>query len=77
MKTINWRLKKRLNEVFFIESNDLGLPFLTNVYKILTARFKIAPFIIIIPLSFIFTGLFYLIFGKLIVRIVSLLQYGF
>ncbi|MFN4212968.1 MAG: hypothetical protein ACK4FL_03355 [Microgenomates group bacterium] len=77
MKAINWRLKKKLNEVFFIEPNDLACPFLTNIYKVLTARFKTAPFIVVIPLSFIFTFIFYLIFGKLIVKVVSLLQYGF
>ncbi len=77
MKTFNLRLKKKLDEVFFIEPNNLGLKFLTDLYKFLTARFKTAPFIIIIPLSLIFAGSLYLIFGRLMVRLVTLLQYGF
>lgn len=77
MKSFNLRLKKKLDEVFFIEPNNLGPEFLTDLYKILTARFKNAPFIIIIPLSLFFASFLYLIFGKLIVRLVTLLQYGF
>ncbi len=77
MKTINLRLKKKLNEVFLIEPNDLGWRFLTNLYKDLTAHLKNFPFILIIPVSFILAMIFYLIFGRLIVGLVSLLQYGF
>lgn len=77
MKTINWRLKKKLNEVFFIEPNDLGWEVMTNIYKILTVHFKTAPFIIVVPLSLVISFFLYLIFGHLVVRLVSLLQYGF
>ncbi|MDH7476109.1 MAG: hypothetical protein QHH09_01400 [Microgenomates group bacterium] len=79
MKNINtpYHLKNKLNEVFFIEPNDLGWVFLTKFYKKITSYLKTAPFIIIIPLSFFFSFLFYLIFGKLLVKIVNLLQYGF
>lgn len=77
MKTVNLRLKRKLNEVFFIEPNDLGLGFLTNIYKILTARLKMTPFIFVVPLSFIFAFFLYLFFGRLMIKLVSLLQYGF
>lgn len=77
MRAINLRLKKKLNEVYSIETNNLGLYFLDNLYKKTTAYFKTAPFIIIIPLSFIIGIVIYLVFGYLLIRLVSLLQYGF
>jgi len=77
MKSLNYRLKRKLNEVFVVEPNDLGIVFLTNWYKRITAYFKTAPFLIVIPLSFLVAIFLYLIFGYLVVRLVSLLQYGF
>ena len=77
MKAANFYLKKKMREVFIIEPNDLNIGFLTNFYKKATAYLKTAPFIIIIPFSLL-VGLFiYLIFGYLIVRLTTLLQYGF
>jgi len=77
MKTANFYLKKKMKEVFIVEPNDLNIDFLTNFYKKATSYLKTTPFIIIIPFSFL-AGLFiYLIFGYLIVRLTTLLQYGF
>jgi len=69
--------QKKLNEVFSLEPNNLGVGFLTNFYKKMVARFKVAPFIIIIPFSFIFAGMAYFLLGYLLIKLVSLLQYGF
>jgi len=69
--------RKKLNEVFYLEPNNLGMGFLTNFYKKIVARFKVAPFIIIIPFSFIFAALAYFLLGYLLVGLASLLQYGF
>ena len=70
-------LKKHLKEVLIVEPNDLGIPFLTAVYRKINIFFKTAPFIFIVPLSILgATGLVY-IFGYLAVRLASLLQYGF
>lgn len=69
--------QKRLNEVFLLEPNNLGAGFLTNLYKKIVARFKVAPFIILIPTSFMISALAYLVFGYLLINLVSLLQYGF
>jgi len=69
--------QKRLNEVFLLEPNNLGVGFLTNLYKKIVARFKVAPFIILIPTSFMISALAYLVFGYLLINLVSLLQYGF
>jgi len=77
MKTANFYLKKKMEEVFIIEPNDLSISFLTNFYKKLTAYLKTTPFIIIIPLSFLVGLVIYLIFGYLIVRLTTLLQHGF
>jgi len=77
MKAANFYLKKKMEEVFIIEPNDLNIGFLTSFYKKATSYLKTTPFIIIIPLSFL-VGLFiYLIFGYLIVRLTTLFQYGF
>lgn len=77
MKTVEYRLKRKLNEVFYVEPNDLGISFLTSLYKRLTAFLKTMPFIFIVPLSLIAGIIFYLILNRLLVRLVTLLQYGF
>lgn len=77
MKSINLRLKKSLRETYFIEPNDLGYGRLTNTYKRFTHPLKKMPFAIIIPLSLLGAVLMYMVFGYLIVRLVSILQYGF
>lgn len=77
MNTLNLRFKKKLNEVYFITPNNLGVDFLTHFYKRLTKPMKVMPFLYVIPLSFLFVILVYLIFGILTVKITSLLQYGF
>jgi len=77
MRTINLRLKKKLDEIYVIEPNNLGARFLNDIYKRINIYFKTAPFIVIVPLSFIIAILIYLVFGFLLVRLVSILQYGF
>jgi hypothetical protein len=77
MKTINLKLKNKVNEVYFIPPNDLGFVPLTKLYKLFTRPLKTAPFIIIIPLSFLAAIVGYYVFGYLIVRLASILQYGF
>ncbi len=77
MRTAELKLKRKLNEVFIHEPNDLGLNFLTNLYKILTSPLKNIPFVLIVPLSFVFAAAIYVLFGKLIIKLVTLLQYGF
>lgn len=77
MKTISFRLKKKLNEIYVIEPNNLGFQLLNNFYKKVTSYFKTAPFIIIIPLSFLIAVSLYFIFGYFLVRLTTILQYGF
>lgn len=77
MKTARITLKKKLDEVYSIEPNNLGLGFLTSFYKSLTSRFKTSPYAIIIPLSFLVSLIGYLFLGYLLIKLVSLLQYGF
>lgn len=77
MNLVHLRLKKKLEEVFLIEPNNLGVKILTDWYKKLTAPLKTAPFIIIIPLSFLVGMILYLIFNQILVAFVSFLQYGF
>lgn len=77
MKTTANKLKKSLNDVFFIEPNNLGLGFMNYFYKKITHPLKFAPFIIVIPMAFLAAIIMYFIFGQLLIKLVSLLQYGF
>ena len=77
MKTINYKIRQKLNEVYLVEPNDLGLPFVNNLYHGITKFFKTAPFIFIIPSSFIGALIMYLLFGSMIIKLASVLQYGF
>lgn len=77
MKTTEFRLKHKLNEVFILEPNDLHINLLTNWYKKITAHLKTMPFIVIIPCSIIIGIVLYLVLGRFLVKLVTLLQYGF
>ena len=77
MKEMNFRLRQKLNEVFLIEPNDLGSNFLTFYFRKITARLKTIPFAYVIPFTFLISLILYLILGKLLIRLVSILQYGF
>ena len=70
-------VKQKLDEVFIVEPNNLGLVTLTNIYKKLTKSLKIAPFVYLIPSSLLIVLLVYYFFGIYLVRLVNLLQYGF
>ncbi len=77
MKTFDYRLQRKLKEVYFVEPNDLGFPFITKIYHRISKFFKTIPFIFIIPLSFFTVFVLYIFFGSLLVKLVSILQYGF
>ncbi len=77
MKTINYRLRKKFNEVYSLEQNDLVFQPLTFLYRRITHYFKTTPFTIVIPLSFLIAISLYFIFGYLLVRLTTILQYGF
>lgn len=77
MTEINLRLKKKLNEIFFIEPNDLGVDFLTFYFKKITIFLKTMPFIYVIPFAFLISLILYLLLGRLLIRLVTFLQYGF
>jgi len=77
MKSLSFKFKKQMNEVFFIEPNDLGNSFLNFLFKRSTAFLKKFPFLYLLPLSFLITFLIYLFLGRGIIIINNLLQYGF
>jgi hypothetical protein len=77
MKTFQLRLKNKLEEVYFLEPNNLGNAYLTSAYKMTTSFLKQMPFIIVIPMSIIFTIMLYVLVGPLVVKLTTLLQYGF
>jgi hypothetical protein len=73
--TITWQ--KQIREILTPPPNDLGWAPLTILYKKIVLRLKNLPFIIIIPLSLILSFAIYLVFGYLIVKLVSWLQLSF
>ena len=77
MTTIPLRLKKKLAETYSVEPNDLGLNFLTFYFKKLSVYLKTIPFVYIIPLTLIISVVLYFVLGKLLIRLVNILQYGF
>lgn len=77
MRSVNLRLKRKMNEVFSIEPNELGVNFLTSYFKKLTAYLKVAPFVYIIPLTFILSIFLYFVLGRFLIKLVTVLQYGF
>ncbi len=77
MRTISFRLKNKLDEVYQIEPNNLGVSFLTLIYKRITQPLKRFPFLTLVPLAFILAFIAYLLLGSLLVKLVTVLQYGF
>lgn len=71
------RLKQKLEEVYSIQPNDLHFRPVTRIYKLLTRPLKQMPFLFIIPGALATALVMYLMFGHLMVGLVSLLQYGF
>ncbi|PIY69366.1 hypothetical protein COY90_01025 [Candidatus Roizmanbacteria bacterium CG_4_10_14_0_8_um_filter_39_9] len=77
MKSNLFELKRKMNEVYSIAPNDLGHPALTKGYRRINIYFKNMPFLVVIPASIIFAFLLYMASGYIIVRLTSILQYGF
>jgi len=77
MRNTKHRLKEKMNEVFCIQENDLGIFFLTRWYKKITSHLKQIPFIYLIPLSFLCAFVLYLLLGKTLILLVSRFRYGF
>jgi hypothetical protein len=70
-------MQQKLQEVFSLEPNDLGFEKITHLYKKTTGRLKVNPFVYILPLSVFIAVSMWGIFGHLVVKMVSVLQYGF
>lgn len=70
-------LRQKMNKIFSLEPNDLGSKKLTYAYKFITSRFKSMPFFYILPLSSLAALCMYILFGQLVIKLVSILQYGF
>ncbi|MBI4973337.1 hypothetical protein HZC27_01875 [Candidatus Roizmanbacteria bacterium] len=77
MKSNIIQLRRKLNEVYVVEPNDLGLPYLTAFYRRVNVFFKRMPFIIIVPAALLGALFLSVFFGYLVVRLTSMLQYGF
>lgn len=70
-------LKKKVNEAYAVPPTHFNHSLINNLFKLSASSLKSLPFKIMLPLSLFFSLLLYFIFGLIIVRLVSLLQYGF
>jgi hypothetical protein len=70
-------MKQKMNEVFLVEPNELGINYLTIYFKKITAYLKTMPFVYIIPLTLFVSIFSYFILGRFLIKLVTVLQYGF
>lgn len=68
-------LVTKMREVSSLPPQQMG-PF-TTIYKRVVPHLKFYPWKSIIFISFFFTTLLYLVFGIKIIKLASLLQFGF
>jgi hypothetical protein len=68
-------LLAKMHEVASLPTQDVG-PF-TNIYKVITANFKNSPYLPLGVVSLLSAFCLYLIFGSALVRLATLLQFGF
>lgn len=71
------RLETEFRNIFSLPPNDLGNKWLTFLYKYFTHPLKKMPFLYIIPLSIIAAIGMYIVLGPFVIKLVSVLQYGF
>ena len=71
------KLKNRVDDIYSIAPSDLHSGVLTDMFRQTTGSLKFFPFKIIIPVSVITAFFLYIFAGFLVVRLVSLLQFGF
>lgn len=70
-------LKRRYNETFSLEPNTLHSERLTRLFKAVSVFLKVFPFRIVVPIAILAAIVLYVILGPYLIRLVSLLQYGF
>jgi len=70
-------LKNVYRRMYFVTPNDLGNHTLNWLYKLLTRPIKTLPFLYFIPISLVSSIILYLLLGRFVIKLVSLLQYGF
>jgi hypothetical protein len=75
--TFAHNLDRQFDRIFSVPPNDLGNKQLTFFYKLFTRPLKQMPFLYIIPFSFLTAVFLYYLLGPLLIKLVSILQYGF
>jgi len=69
------QLVAKMHEIAIVPPQEIG-PF-TGVYRIATSRLKVAPWKTASLFAFTAALFLYIILGPTLIRVVSLLQYGF
>ena len=69
MNSINFRMKQKMNEVFSVEQNELGIGFITNYFKKITSYLKNAPFILVIPLAILISLFLFRLYTLVVVLV--------
>ena len=77
MKTIPTRIQNKYSEIFSLQPNRLGNDRINLLYKTTTRFLKKAPFVVIVPAVILVVIFIYVLVGPLLVKLASLLQYGF
>lgn len=75
--TIFLKLKHKVDDVYSVPPTAFGDSVLTSLFRQTTGKLKFFPFKVIIPVSIVAAIFLYAIVGFLIVRLVSILQFGF
>lgn len=76
-QTYTDNLDREFERIFAVAPNDLGNKWLTFFYKRFTRPLKQMPFVYILPVSFLTAVFLYYLLGPLLIKLVSILQYGF
>ena len=77
MSIIPLRISKQYREIYTLQPNQLGNDRINTFYKRTTHFLKKSPFIVIVPLVVLTVILIYVLIGPYLVKLASLLQYGF
>lgn len=70
-------LKKRYNEIYSLKPQSFRSSYMQGLFNFIARHLKTFPFKVFIPVSMGFAMVLLFIFGVFIVRLVTILQYGF
>ncbi len=70
-------LRTKLNQTYELTPNHFGISVVDRLFSLVTQPLKTFPFKFYVPMAIIAAGIMYLFVGFLVVRLATILQYGF